>query len=178
MEDFEFDIEFNAAREKRALKVQLKHYWKRNLTWGVISLCSGIILLVLNLIATIEDKGRTVFMIFAFMYGLYILSLYYRATKMARKWLEIVMVQLKEKGVQKIFFNDQKFGSSHGFGDCEFTWNSFTTCEKLDHHLFVYHAGRGTSAIVIGVEEIGYEQFGILCKAVKAKITALQQEVV
>jgi hypothetical protein len=178
MEDFEFDIEFNEAREKRAVKVQLKHFWKRNLTWGVISLCAGIILLVLNLTANTRDEGRVAFMIFAFIYGLYILYLYYRATKTAQKRLEIIMVQLKEKGVQKIYFNDQKFGSSHGFGDCEFTWNSFTTYEQLDHHLIVYHAGRGTTGIVIGIEEIGHEQFDRLCKAVKTKIAALQQEVV
>jgi hypothetical protein len=177
MESFEFEIPFDEEREKKALKVQLKYLWKKNLTWAAISFAFSAILLLLILTAKIPDRGREALMIFAFLYGLYILYLYYKASKTAQKRLKIITPLLKEKGIQKIFFNDLKFGSSNGFGDCEFSWNNFTTYENLDGHLIVFHAARGTSGIVVSVAEIGQENFARVLAAVQTKIAELKNEV-
>ncbi|NOQ71549.1 MAG: hypothetical protein GQ574_06085 [Crocinitomix sp.] len=180
MESFEFEIEFDEARERKALNAQLKRIWKKNITIAYIFIGFGALLLILKFIehGSLIVDGEPIYVpLFVLLFGGVLLFLRYKSKKMSHERLRKVLDVLKTKASSTTFINDTNFGVRGGFGDCALHWNSFSTIDYWDGYLLVYHAGKGTTPISISVDEVGKENFERVLAAVKTKIDDLKNEV-
>lgn len=180
MENFEFEIEFDEARERKATAAQLKHLWKKNFTIAFFMLGISALLLTLKLAQhgtlIIGDK-LPIGSMFIGLFGFILFILYFLTKKVVYQRLQKIIDVLKTKGPTTTFINDTNFGGRNGFGDCTLHWNSFTSIDHWKGYLLIYHAGKGTTPISISVDEVGQESFDRVLAAVQTKIADIKNEV-
>jgi hypothetical protein len=180
MESFEFEIPFDEARERKATADQLKHMWKNIfvIAFFILGIAAALIAIELFTHGTLIVNGKLpVGILFMTLFGIVLIVLYFVTKKMAYDRLQKMLVVLKAKGQTTTFINDINFGSRDGFADCTLAWNSFSTITHWKNYLMIYHFGRGSTPICIGVAEIGQENFDSLLAAVKIKIDSIKNEV-
>ncbi|MFT5819036.1 MAG: hypothetical protein ACI8ZM_000258 [Crocinitomix sp.] len=180
MENFEFEIEFDEARERKTTAAQLKHVWKKNFTIAYVALGITALLLTLKLLqhgTLMVNDQLPIGPIFIGFFSLFLFILYFLSKKVVNDRLQKVIDVLKTKGASTTFINDTNFGIRGGFGDCTLHWNSFTTINHWKSYLLIYHAGKGTTPIAVSADEIGQENFNRVLAAVQTKISDLKNEV-